>query len=333
MRSTPRIADPSGRPLLAVRDLGVRFATHEGELTAVNGVSFSVQSGRTLGIVGESGAGKSQTAMALLGLLARNARVSGSIEFEGQELCGASRRRWSRIRGNRIAMVFQDPMTSLNPYLRVETQIGEVLQRHRGLSRDRARAESLRLMAAVQIADAPQRLRDYPHELSGGQRQRVMIAMALACRPALLLADEPTTALDVTVQAQILRLFDELRRDFGVALILITHDLGVVAEVCEDTLVMYAGRVVESGPTAQLLGAPAHPYTKALLGARPRLDTPVTERLLALPGQPPNLLHLPGGCAFAPRCPIMEPACQLAVPPLEWVAPEQFAACRRIGAA
>jgi oligopeptide transport system ATP-binding protein len=296
----------------------------------VDHLSFALAAGDALGIVGESGAGKSQTALALLGLLARNASVTGSIRFEGQELLGLRSSQLSKLRGNRITMVFQDPMTSLNPYLRVETQIGEVLERHRGLSRSQARAESQRLLEAVHIADAPNRLRAYPHELSGGQRQRVMIAIALACRPALLLADEPTTALDVTVQAQILSLFAELRREFGVAMILITHDFGVVTEVCDHTLVMYAGRAVESGATRTLLQAPAHPYTRALLEARPRIDTRITERLLALPGQPPDLLRLPPGCAFAPRCPIAIEACTRAVPPLEAIETGRLAACIRL---
>ena len=316
--------------LLEVRDLCVSFDTPDGLVPAVDHLSFALAAGDALGIVGESGAGKSQTALALLGLLARNANVSGSIRFEGQELLTMRPSQWSKLRGNRITMVFQDPMTSLNPYLRVETQIGEVLERHRGLSRAQSRAESLRLLEAVHIADAPSRLRAYPHELSGGQRQRVMIAIALACRPALLLADEPTTALDVTVQAQILSLFAELRREFGVAMILITHDFGVVTEVCDHTLVMYAGRAVESGATRTLLQAPAHPYTRALLEARPRIDTRVAERLLALPGQPPDLLHLPHGCAFAPRCPIVVDACTRGVPPLEAVESGRLAACIRL---
>jgi len=315
--------------LLDVRDLTVRFKTPEGIVQAVEGLSFALAAGGTLGIVGESGAGKSQTAMALLGLLARNAQVSGSIRFEDRDLLKLPESQLSKLRGNRIAMVFQDPMTSLNPYLRVEVQIGEVLERHRGLSRSAARAESLRLMQAVHIPDAAQRLRSYPHELSGGQRQRVMIAIALACQPALLLADEPTTALDVTVQAQILRLFAELKKDFGVAMILITHDLGVVAEVCEHTMVMYAGRAVESGATQTLLNAPAHPYTRALLEARPRIDTPLTDRLLALRGQPPNLLQLPPGCAFAPRCPIAIDVCTQSVPALRSVETGRLAACIR----
>ena len=319
--------------LLEVRDLSVRFQTPEGVVPAVDGLSLALAAGGTLGIVGESGAGKSQTALAILGLLAKNAKVSGSVRFEDRELVGLRESQLSALRGNRIAMVFQDPMTSLNPYLRIETQIGEVLERHRGLSRTAARAESLRLLQAVHIADGAQRLRSYPHELSGGQRQRVMIAIALACRPALLLADEPTTALDVTVQAQILRLFGELRKEFGVAMILITHDLGVVAEVCDHTLVMYAGRAVESGATRDLLSVPAHPYTRALLEARPRIDTPCTDRLLALPGQPPNLLALPPGCAFAPRCPIaLEDICTRAVPALRPVETGRLAACVRLQA-
>lgn len=316
--------------LLEVRDLCVSFDTPDGRVPAVDQLSFALAAGDALGIVGESGAGKSQSALAILGLLARNATVSGSIKFEGQELLTLRPSQWSKLRGNRIAMVFQDPMTSLNPYLRVERQIGEVLERHRGLSRAQARAESLRLLEAVHIADAPDRLRAYPHELSGGQRQRVMIAIALACRPALLLADEPTTALDVTVQAQILSLFAELRHEFGVAMILITHDFGVVTEVCDHTLVMYAGRAVESGTTRTLLERPAHPYTRALLEARPRIDTAITDRLLALPGQPPDLLRLPQGCAFSPRCPIAIEACSTAVPPLSAIETGRLAACIRL---
>ena len=316
--------------LLEVRDLCVSFDTPDGKVPAVDHLSFAVAAGDALGIVGESGAGKSQSALAVLGLLARNATISGSIKFEGQELLALRPSQWLKLRGNRIAMVFQDPMTCLNPYMRVDRQIGEVLERHRGLSRSQARAESLRLLEAVHIADAPSRLRAYPHELSGGQRQRVMIAIALACRPALLLADEPTTALDVTVQAQILSLFAELRREFGVAMILITHDFGVVTEVCDHTLVMYAGRAVESGATRSLLETPAHPYTRALLEARPRIDTAITERLLALPGQPPDLLRLPQGCAFAPRCPIAIEACTVTNPPFSAVETGRLAACIRL---
>ncbi|MGQ0622284.1 MAG: ABC transporter ATP-binding protein [Panacagrimonas sp.] len=317
--------------LLEVRGLRVSYETREGPLRAIDGLNLSLAAGEALGIVGESGAGKSQTALALLGLLARNARIEGSIRFENRELLGLRESELARIRGNRIAMVFQDPMTSLNPYLRVGTQIGEVLIRHRGMSRRAAHAESLRLLDAVHIPDAARRLGSYPHELSGGQRQRVMIATALACRPALLLADEPTTALDVTVQAQILRLFRELRRDYQVAIILITHDLGVVAEVCERTLVMYAGRAVESGPTDALLRHPAHPYSRALLDARPRLDGPIQQRLRALPGQPPDLVRLPPGCSFAPRCAFAEPACEQTRPTMRPLGLGRGVACHRAG--
>lgn len=323
------MSDPADSMLLDVRDLSVEFKTPDGSLRAVDQLSFQLNAGATLGIVGESGAGKSQTALAILGLLARNAKVSGSIRFEGSELLGLRESKLAKLRGNRIAMVFQDPMTCLNPYLRIEMQIGEVLERHRGSSRSAARAESLRLLQAVQIADAASKMRCFPFELSGGQRQRVMIAMALACRPALLLADEPTTALDVTVQAQILDLFSQLRRDFQVAMILITHDLGVVSEVCDHTLVMYAGRSVESGATRDLLEAPAHPYSRALLEARPRIDTPIEERLLALPGQPPDLMNLPSGCAFAPRCSIVQTECEAAVPELREIEAGRQVACRR----
>lgn len=323
------MSDPADSMLLDVRDLSVEFKTPDGSLRAVDQLSFQLGAGATLGIVGESGAGKSQTALAILGLLARNAKVSGSIRFEGSELLGLRESKLAKLRGNRIAMVFQDPMTCLNPYLRIEMQIGEVLERHRGSSRSAARAESLRLLQAVQIADAASKMRCFPFELSGGQRQRVMIAMALACRPALLLADEPTTALDVTVQAQILDLFSQLRRDFQVAMILITHDLGVVSEVCDHTLVMYAGRSVESGTTKDLLETPAHPYSRALLEARPRIDTPIEERLLALPGQPPDLMNLPSGCAFAPRCSIVQTECEVAVPELREIEAGRQVACRR----
>lgn len=323
------MSDPADSMLLDVRDLSVEFKTPDGSLRAVDQLSFQLNAGATLGIVGESGAGKSQTALAILGLLARNAKVSGSIRFEGGELLGLRESKLAKLRGNRIAMVFQDPMTCLNPYLRIEMQIGEVLERHRGSSRSAARAESLRLLQAVQIADAASKMRCFPFELSGGQRQRVMIAMALACRPALLLADEPTTALDVTVQAQILDLFSQLRRDFQVAMILITHDLGVVSEVCDHTLVMYAGRSVESGATKDLLEAPAHPYSRALLEARPRIDTPIEERLLALPGQPPDLMNLPSGCAFAPRCSIVQTECEAAIPELREIEAGRQVACRR----
>ncbi|MBV8063018.1 MAG: ATP-binding cassette domain-containing protein [Nevskia sp.] len=306
----PATGTSKNAPLLAVDDLRVSFPQGRlGEAQAVGGIGFELQAGRTLGIVGESGSGKSQAALALLGLQAPQARVAGSIRFEGRELLGLAEREWNRIRGARIGLVFQDPMTSLNPHLRIGTQLAEVLVQHRGVSQRAALAECARMLDAVRIAGAAARLRQYPHEFSGGMRQRVLIAMALLCRPALLVADEPTTALDVTVQAEILALLGELQAGFGLALLLISHDLDVVAQVCEEVLVMYAGRVVESGPALRLLAAPRHPYSAGLLAARPRLDTPPGEPLRPVPGQPPDPARLPPGCAFAPRCARAAPAC------------------------
>ena len=301
--------------LLQVRDLAITFATEHGEAHAVGGLSFELEAGQTLGIVGESGSGKSQTAMALLGLQPRAARLQGSVRFEGRELLGLGESELNQVRGKRIGLVFQDPMTSLNPYLSVGAQMAEVLVQHRGLSRAAALAECARMLDAVRIADAGARLRQYPHEFSGGMRQRVLIAGALLCRPALLVADEPTTALDMTVQAEILALLRQLQEDLGLALLLISHDLDVVAEVCERVLVMYAGRAVESGPAAQLLTAPRHPYTAGLLASRPRLDTPPVP-LRPIPGHPPDPARLPAGCAFRPRCNLAVPACATDVPSL-----------------
>jgi oligopeptide transport system ATP-binding protein len=304
-------------PLLEVRELAVAIPGRAGEVLAVGGVGFALEPGRTLGIVGESGSGKSQAALALLGLQVPRARLSGSIRFEGRELLGQPERDWNRIRGRRIGLVFQDPMTSLNPYLRIGTQMAEVLVQHRGLSWRSALAECARMLGAVRIADAATRLRQYPHELSGGMRQRVLIATALLCRPALLIADEPTTALDVTVQAGILDLLRELQAELGLALLLISHDLDVVAQVCEEVLVLYAGRVVESGPAARLLAAPRHPYSAGLLAARPRLDAPPGQPLRPIPGQPPDLARLPPGCAFRPRCPRAATVCAASRPELQ----------------
>jgi oligopeptide transport system ATP-binding protein len=303
--------------LLEVRDLRISFDTPNGEVQAVRGLDFALEAGQTLGIVGESGSGKSQTALALLGLQPRRARLQGGIRFEGQELLGAGEGALNRVRGRRIGLVFQDPMTSLNPYLSIGAQLAEVLVRHRGLSRQAALAECTRMLDAVRIAEPRVRLRQYPHELSGGMRQRVLIAGALLCRPALLIADEPTTALDVTVQAELLALLEELQAQLGMALLLISHDLDVVAEVCERLLVMYAGRVVESGPAAQLLAAPRHPYTRGLLACRPRLDTVPGTPLQPIAGQPPDPARLPGGCAFRPRCPNAVAACAAQVPELQ----------------
>ena len=312
--------------LLEIRGLSVRFETNDGAVQAVNDVSLSVAAGETLGIVGESGSGKSQLSFAVMGLLARNGRAQGSVLFEGQEILNAPPKLLNRIRAEEIAMIFQDPMTSLNPYMRVSEQMAEVLTLHRGISKRAAVAEAVRMLDAVRIPDAAARVRLYPHEFSGGMRQRVMIAMALMCHPKLLIADEPTTALDVTVQAQIMQLLSDLQRDFGMAMILITHDLGVVAGACERVAVMYAGRVRETGPVGPLFAGPTHPYTQGLLAAIPRVDQH-EEELRAIPGAPPNMNRRPPGCAFAPRCPYLREGCTERHPALEEFAPERSRAC------
>ncbi len=287
--------------LLEVKDLGVQFATPDGTVFAVNGLSFGLDKGQTLGIVGESGSGKSQSVLAMMGLLARNGKATGQALYQGKDLLTMPDAELNRIRGNRMAMIFQDPMTSLNPYLTVERQMTEVLQFHKGVDRRTARMQSIRLLDAVKIPEAARRVDMYPHEFSGGMRQRVMTAMALLCEPELLVADEPTTALDVTVQAQILALLRELQRDFGTAIIMITHDLGVVAGLCDQVMVLYGGRVMEQGSAHHIFGTPTHPYTRGLLQAIPRMDSDDT-RLLAIPGTPPNMARAPHGCPFAPRC-------------------------------
>ncbi|MCV2448809.1 oligopeptide/dipeptide ABC transporter ATP-binding protein [Paracoccus sp. DMF] len=311
--------------LLEIRDLNVRFATTDGAVSAVNGIDLDVAKGQTLGIVGESGSGKSQLAFSIMGLLARNGRATGSVRFDGAEILNAPPKVLNRIRARGIAMVFQDPMTSLNPYMRVSDQMAEVLMLHKGLGKAAAVAEAARMLDAVRIPDARGRIRLYPHEFSGGMRQRVMIAMALLCRPELLIADEPTTALDVTVQAQIMQLLADLQREFGMAMILITHDLGVVAGSCERVMVMYGGRIMERAPVAPIFADPAHPYTQGLLAAIPRVDQQ-GERLMAIPGSPPNMTAPPPGCPFAPRCAYERPACA-AMPPLETFAPGRERAC------
>lgn len=297
-------------PLLEVDRLNVRFSTPEGEVAAVNELSFTLAAGQSLGIVGESGSGKSQTAFALMGLLAKNGRASGEVRYQGQDLLSMSEAELNRQRGSEITMIYQDPMSSLNPYLTVGEQLTEVLRFHKGMDKASAFAESVRMLDAVRIAEAGKRMAMFPHEFSGGMRQRVVIAMALLCRPKLLIADEPTTALDVTVQAQILRLLQDLRRDFATAVIMITHDLGVIAGVCEEVLVMYAGQVMEQGPVDEIFSSPSHPYTLGLLHAVPRMDAaPSGSRLPTIPGNPPNLLALPPGCPFAPRCVMRDQSC------------------------
>ena len=316
--------------ILEVKDLAVQFATQDGTVYAVNGLSFALGKGQTLGIVGESGSGKSQTVLALMGLLARNGQATGEALYQGNNLLTLPAAALNQIRGNRMAMIFQDPMTSLNPYLTVERQMTEVLQFHKGLDRRTAKAASVRMLDAVRIPEAARRIDMYPHEFSGGMRQRVMIAMALLCEPEVLIADEPTTALDVTVQAQMLLLLRELQRDFGTAIVLITHDLGVVAGLCDQVVVLYGGRVMEQGDAQQLFKNPTHPYTRGLLQAVPRMDGD-DAALVAIPGAPPNMAHLPKGCPFSPRCTFADAVCCETLAPLQAVpgAPGHLRACHR----
>ena len=304
--------------MLEVEDLRVTLPTPRGAAQALRGVSFDLQRGGTLGLIGESGCGKSMTALALMGLLPMGATVAGSIRFNGQQLVGLPDSAMCALRGNRIGMVFQEPMTALNPLHTVGHQVAEPLRLHKGASRAQAREQALRLLERVQLPQAAQRLDAYPHQLSGGQRQRVTIAMALASGPDLLIADEPTTALDVTIQREILELVGELVRGSGMALLLISHDLGVMARVVSRMLVMYGGTVVESGPTAGVFGHLAHPYTRGLFGARPRLGAPringQRQRLVTIPGRVPELVDMPPGCPFADRCTLVTPDCRQAPP-------------------
>lgn len=288
-------------PLLNVQNLYVQFHTPDGTVTAVNDLNFSLNAGETFGIVGESGSGKSQTAFALMGLLAPNGKVSGSAMFNGTQLVNLPTNELNKIRAEQIAMIFQDPMTSLNPYLKIGEQLTEVLILHKGYDKHTAFNESVKMLDAVKMPEAKKRMGMYPHEFSGGMRQRVMIAMALLCRPKLLIADEPTTALDVTVQAQIMTLLNELKRELNTAIIMITHDFGVVAGICDQVLVMYAGRTMEYGSAQQIFYHPTHPYSIGLMEAVPRLDSE-NDALITIPGNSPNLLRLPQGCPFSPRC-------------------------------
>jgi peptide/nickel transport system ATP-binding protein len=315
-------------PLLEVRGLKTYFNTEDGEFRAVDGVSFSVAPGRTLGIVGESGCGKSVTSLSIMGLIQTPpGRIAGGeVLFEGRDLLKLPPAELRELRGNRIAMIFQEPMTSLNPAFTVGAQIIEAIQRHKKLGKREARERAIEMLRRVRIPAPERRIDDYPHKLSGGMRQRVMIAMALACDPKLLIADEPTTALDVTIQAQILDLMRELREAFGTAIVMITHDLGVIAEIADEVLVMYAGKVVEQAAVAALFEDPQHPYTIGLLGSLPKLhnDKP---RLATIEGTVPNLLAVPQGCRFHPRCPFADDECRRAEPPLAPVRPGHNAAC------
>ena len=321
----------SAPPPLRIRGLSVGYPSDHGPIQAVREVDLDVTAGEFLGIVGESGSGKTQLLLSILGLSAPRAELCGSIRYREQELIKLEVAALNQVRGNRISMVFQDPMTALNPYLRVGRQITEVLQVHRNVSIREAERRAIEMLESVRIPDAARRLRQYPHELSGGMRQRVMIAMALIAEPEILLADEPSTALDVTVQAQILSLFQELRARTGTAIVLVTHDLGVIAEVADRVAVMYAGRIMEQAPVHELFAHPRHPYTEALQQSIPRIDAPRSTRLASIGGTPPNPAALPAGCAFAPRCIYRLPICDSVAPPLLEIRPEHWKACHHEG--
>lgn len=314
------------KAIFRTEDLTVRFDTPDGEVQAVSGLNLEIAAGETVAIVGESGSGKSQTFLSVMGLLAKNGRVAGKAVLEGRDLLAMSQRELDIYRGRDISMVFQDPMTGLNPSLKISRQLTETLEVHQGCTREEADARAIAMLESVGIPDPKRRFRMYPHELSGGMRQRIMIAMALLCEPKLLVADEPTTALDVTIQAQILELFAELKARFNTALVLISHDLGVVAGLADRVFVMYAGRVVEEAPVDDLFEDPKHPYTQALLASTPRVDTDL-EALQPIPGRPPNLQRLPKGCAFAARCSIAEPQCREVKPPLREIGKNRTCAC------
>jgi peptide/nickel transport system ATP-binding protein len=329
--ATTRTPAATGDHYLEVRDLQVHFSTDDGLVKSVDGLSFHLERGQTLGIVGESGSGKSVTSMAVMGLhTARNAQISGSIKLNGQELVGAGSEVVRRLRGKEMAMIFQDPLSAMHPFYTVGDQIIEAYRIHNKVSKKAARTHAIEMLDRVGIPEPSKRVDAYPHQFSGGMRQRAMIAMSLSCDPDLLIADEPTTALDVTVQAQILDLIRDLQKEFNSAVVIITHDLGVVAELADDILVMYAGRAAEYGSAEQLFNTPEHPYTWGLLGSMPRFDRPPTERLLPIKGTPPSLIRVPKGCAFNPRCdyqPRVGSACMVDRPDLLDGGGEHFVAC------
>ncbi len=317
-------------PLLQVQDLKVQFFIEDGAVRAVDGISFEIRSGEILGMVGESGCGKSVTALSILRLLAPAGKiVSGEINFHGKDLIRASEREMQQVRGNQISMIFQEPMTSLNPVMTVGDQVAESLILHKGMSRKEASGEAVRLFESVRIPDAATRIKDYPHQMSGGMRQRVMIAMAIACQPALLIADEPTTSLDVTIQAQILELLNLLRNDYGLSILLITHALGVVAETADRVIVMYAGKIVEEAPVQEIFEHPCHPYTVGLLDSIPKIeiDGQKRDRLKAIEGSVPNLLKLPPGCSFYDRCSDRMDRCTESFPEIVWINPQHRVSC------
>ncbi len=314
--------------LLSVKNLHVKFRSNDSFVNAVNDVSFEIAAGQKLALVGESGSGKSQIAFAIMGLLARNGEASGKVEFGDQNLLGLKAEALNRVRTKEIAIIFQDPMSSLNPYMRIERQLNEVLELHEGVKGKAARKRVLEVMDAVQIPDAMNRIRCYPHEFSGGMRQRIVIAMALLCNPRLILADEPTTALDVTVQAQIMSLLDDIQRDYGSAILLITHDLGVVAGFSDETMVLYGGRVMERASTLEIFDNPTHPYTRGLLRAVPNIHERA-EKLVSIAGSPPDQNAFPTFCPFAPRCPDVVDACYEGLPELSRSAPIR-ACCRPV---
>ncbi len=317
-------------PLLTVEDLQVQFVSREATVAAVNGASFSLRPGEVLCLLGESGSGKSVTLRALMRLLPDRARVSGRVEVEGQNVLALEGRALRAFRGGSVAMVFQEPMTALDPVYTIGQHLIEAIRRHSDMSRAQARARALSLLELVRVPSPERRLDAYPHELSGGLRQRAMIALALSCSPRLLLADEPTTALDATVQIQVLVLLRRLQAELGMGTVFVTHDLGVAAEIADRVAVMYAGRVVEEGPVADVLGRPAHPYTAGLLRSTVHDQAP-DEDIAAIPGSPPDLRRLPPGCSFAPRCPLVMPACRAEFPPLVHPAPGRTARCLRTG--
>jgi len=325
----PPPAPPKRPLLLEITDLHAQFFTEQGIIRAVDGVDLTVAEGEVLGLVGESGCGKSVTSLAIMGLIPDppGRVVRGRIRFRGQDMLRMREAQLRRVRGNEIAMIFQDPLTSLNPFIKVGRQVAEVLELHQQLSRAKAREEVVRLLGTVGISDPAEQFNAYPHEFSGGMRQRVMIAMALACKPRLLIADEPTSALDVTIQAQILELIGNMREKIKTSIILISHDLGVVAGLADRVAVMYAGRVIEEAPTDSLYRNPQHPYTRGLLRTIPRMDKEPINQLDAIPGRPPNPLHIPGGCPFRPRCALVHEPCVGAYPPVVHVGEDHQAAC------